>query len=153
MLQCARALSKLTRAAICGSCCPTPRISSVHASAFCSDRGTTPRKETVLLGIIGTFSGCVGPLVGVGGGIISIPIWREFTQLPQKMLSATSLVAVGVSAGTASVAFAQVGHVNFAAAGDISRSLFMCCICSLICFVFPFYSRHDLYCILQRLCP
>ena len=78
-----------------------------------------PKKETVLLGVLGAFSGCIGPLVGVGGGIISIPVWREFTALPQKMLSATSLVAVGVSACAASFAFVQADHVNFGAAGAL----------------------------------
>ena len=67
-----------------------PRFLNANASAFCSVKSPTPKKETFLLGILGTFSGCIGPLVGVGGGIISIPIWREFTTLPQKMLSATS---------------------------------------------------------------
>jgi uncharacterized membrane protein YfcA len=67
-----------------------PRFLNANASAFCSVKSPTPKKETFSLGILGTFSGCIGPLVGVGGGIISIPIWREFTTLPQKMLSATS---------------------------------------------------------------
>jgi uncharacterized membrane protein YfcA len=87
-------------------------------SAF-SVNSSVPKKETVLLGILGAFSGCIGPLVGVGGGIISIPVWREFTALPQRVLSATSLVAVGVSACAASFAFVQADHVNFGAAGAL----------------------------------
>ena len=86
------------------------------ASSFSSGRPEV-KKETLLLGVLGAFSGCVGPLVGVGGGIINIPVWREFTALPQKFLSATSLIAVGVSACAASVAFVQAGHVNLGAAG------------------------------------
>lgn len=89
------------------------------ASPF-SSNNVAPKKEIVLLGVLGAFSGCIGPLVGVGGGIISIPVWREFTALPQKMLSATSLVAVGVSACTASLAFIQGGHVDFGAAGGLT---------------------------------
>jgi uncharacterized membrane protein YfcA len=80
-----------------------------------------PKKQIFLLGLLGTFSGCIGPLVGVGGGIVSIPIWREFTALPQKVLSATSLVAVGVSACAASMAFVQAGHVSVSAAGVARR--------------------------------
>jgi hypothetical protein len=90
MLQFARAVPKLARIAVCGRRCGAPRFLNANASAFCSVKSPTPKKETFLLGILGTFSGCIGPLVGVGGGIISIPIWREFTTLPQKMLSATS---------------------------------------------------------------
>jgi hypothetical protein len=125
MLQCARAVPKLARIAVCGSRCGAPRFLNANASAFCSVKSPTPKNETFLLGILGTFSGCIGPLVGVGGGIISIPIWREFTTLPQKMLSATSLVAVGVSASAAAVAFAHAGQVNFGAAGDFLLSCFL----------------------------
>ena len=114
--RCARCYPQLTRGpAICSSRRRVWLPTSMAAS-FSSGRPEI-KKETFLLGVLGAFSGCIGPLVGVGGGIISIPVWREFTALPQKFLSATSLVAVGVSACAASVAFVQAGHVNLGAAG------------------------------------
>ena len=121
--RCLRCCPKLARAAAAGG--PSRRRApTIMASRFSSSRPEI-KKETLLLGALGAFSGCIGPLVGVGGGIISIPVWREFTALPQKILSATSLVAVGVSACAASVAFVQAGHVDLAAAGaHLSRWLF-----------------------------
>jgi uncharacterized membrane protein YfcA len=90
----------------------------IAPASTASSSNPAPKKEVLLLGVLGAFSGGIGPLVGVGGGIISIPVWREFTVLPQKLLSATSLVAVGVSACAASIAFVKAGHVDFGAAGD-----------------------------------
>ena len=112
----ARLFPKLARAAVGTSRSGAPTLKALTSNS--SSPAPTSRKEVCLLGVLGTFSGCIGPLVGVGGGIISIPIWREFTTLPQKYLSATSLVAVGVSACAASVAFVQAGQVNFWAAGS-----------------------------------
>ena len=113
----ARFFPKLARAAV-----GTSRSSAAPTLKALTSNSSSPapasKKEVFLLGVLGTCSGCIGPLVGVGGGIISIPIWREFTTLPQKYLSATSLVAVGVSACAASVAFVQAGHINFWAAGS-----------------------------------
>jgi uncharacterized membrane protein YfcA len=119
ILRCTRVVPKYARAALVNS--RSGRAQHLKAVTFrSSSSASLPKKEMCLLGLLGTFSGCIGPLVGVGGGIISIPVWREFTVLPQKVLSATSLVAVGVSACAASMAFIQAGRVDFAAAGDFA---------------------------------
>ncbi|ADH64391.1 protein of unknown function DUF81 [Allomeiothermus silvanus DSM 9946] len=65
---------------------------------------------------IGLLSGIFGGLVGLGGGVIAVPLMVSFLKLSQHRATATSLVAVVFSGLTGAFTYATQGAVDWVAA-------------------------------------
>lgn len=66
--------------------------------------------------LIGLIAGVFGGLVGLGGGVIMIPLMTRLLRFPQARAHGTSLVIVVFAGLAGSVAYFQAGNVNIAAA-------------------------------------
>lgn len=67
-----------------------------------------------LLGALGAVSGFVAGLLGVGGGIIMVPVLTGPLKVPMKSAVASSLVAVAIFSVPALVTHWVLGHINWA---------------------------------------
>ena len=67
--------------------------------------------------LIGVIVGSFGGLVGLGGGVIMVPLTVFAFKLVQKEAHGTSLVAVVFTGITAAIAYASKGAVDYLAAG------------------------------------
>jgi uncharacterized protein len=68
------------------------------------------------LATIGLVAGVFSALFGVGGGIVAVPLLILFAGLPERVATATSLGAIGITALAGVVFFAIRGdvHVGYA---------------------------------------
>ena len=78
---------------------------------------TAPYDTSVRLVAIGLAAGVFSALFGVGGGILAVPLLVLVAGLPQRVATATSLAAIGItaSAGVAVYAFRGEVDVGYAA--------------------------------------
>jgi len=74
-------------------------------------RGTTPGWEYALLGL---FTGFVSGLLGVGGGIVFVPLVTTVLGMPLKRALGTSLVVIAAVAIPGTIVHASLGHVDWA---------------------------------------
>lgn len=68
---------------------------------------------TGLLAAVGAAAGFVAGLLGVGGGIVMMPVFTKVLRLPIKVAVASSLVAVAIFSIPALVAHTLLGHINW----------------------------------------
>lgn len=61
---------------------------------------------------IGLVAGVFSALFGVGGGIVAVPLLILFTSLPERVATATSLAAIGITAFAGVLFFAIRGDVD-----------------------------------------
>ncbi|MBA2366640.1 MAG: sulfite exporter TauE/SafE family protein [Actinobacteria bacterium] len=74
--------------------------------------------KLVLLGLcIGVVAGVTSGLLGVGGGIIIVPLLVAFAALSQHQANATSLAAIVPIAAVAATRFALDGRIDWVLAG------------------------------------
>jgi uncharacterized membrane protein YfcA len=74
-------------------------------------RGTTSGRSYALLGL---FTGFVSGLLGVGGGIVFVPIVTTALGMPLKRALGTSLVVIAAIAIPGTIVHAALGHVDWA---------------------------------------
>ena len=68
---------------------------------------------TIALGIcLGLAAGVMSGLFGVGGGILAVPLLVLFAHLPERSATATSLLAIAITATAGVVAFSLRGEVD-----------------------------------------
>ena len=61
---------------------------------------------------IGLVAGIFSAVFGVGGGIIAVPLLILFARIPERIATATSLGAIGITALAGVVAFGLRGEVE-----------------------------------------
>ncbi len=61
---------------------------------------------------IGLVAGVFSAFFGVGGGILAVPLLILFVGLPERVATATSLLAIAITATAGVVAFSLRGHVE-----------------------------------------
>jgi len=66
----------------------------------------------VRLVAIGLAAGVFSAFFGVGGGILAVPLLILFVGLPERVATATSLLAIAITATAGVIAFALRGHVE-----------------------------------------
>ena len=66
--------------------------------------------------LIGLISGIFGGLVGLGGGIVMVPLLSRFLTIAQQKIHGTSLVAVVFAGISGAAAYAVNGTVDYRAA-------------------------------------
>jgi uncharacterized membrane protein YfcA len=100
----------------------TPEIETVHdpdahgAGAVPTSTAVTTRTSVGVpkLAVIGAGSGFVAGLLGVGGGVIMLPVFTRLLRIPVKEAVASSLVAVAIFSIPALVTHAVLGNINWA---------------------------------------
>ena len=78
--------------------------------------GLAARQSIPLLMALGSLAGFVAGLLGVGGGIVLVPVLTGPLRVPMRRAVASSLVAVAVFQVPALVTHIALGHVNWALA-------------------------------------
>ncbi len=68
--------------------------------------------DAVLLFGASILSGAIGAMMGVGGGIVLIPVMTGFLGMPVHLAVAASLVSIVANSGTASASFLRAGYTN-----------------------------------------
>jgi uncharacterized protein len=61
---------------------------------------------------IGLLAGLFSALLGVGGGILIVPLLILVQRFPERTAMATSLAAIGVTALAGTIGYAVIGHVD-----------------------------------------
>jgi uncharacterized membrane protein YfcA len=86
-----------------------------------SDETPHPRfRPTVpVLLVVGAISGFVAGLLGVGGGVILVPVLTVLLRFPVKTALGTSLAVVAAQAIPGTVTHAIIGNVDWAIAGGL----------------------------------
>jgi len=76
------------------------------------------RVDVPLLGLaaVGSAAGFLAGLLGVGGGIVMMPMFTNVLKLPVKVAVASSLVAVALFSVPAMITHALLGHIDWAVA-------------------------------------
>lgn len=65
------------------------------------------------LAAIGALSGFVAGLLGVGGGVIMMPLFTTILRIPARVAVASSLVAVAIFSIPAMVTHTLLGHIDW----------------------------------------
>jgi len=63
---------------------------------------------------VGPVAGFVAGLLGVGGGVVMMPLFTAVLRIPVKVAVGKSLVAVGIFSVPAKVSHALRGHIDWA---------------------------------------
>jgi uncharacterized membrane protein YfcA len=108
----------------------TPELETVHDPAAhgagaIPTAGPTPQTSRAevatrtpvgvpTLAVIGAGSGFVAGLLGVGGGVIMLPVFTRVLRIPVKEAVASSLVAVAIFSIPALITHAVLGNINWA---------------------------------------
>jgi len=71
-----------------------------------------PVSVSVLL-VVGAGSGLVAGLLGVGGGVVMMPVFTNLLKVPVKKAVASSLVAVAIFSLPALITHAVLGHIDW----------------------------------------
>ena len=73
-----------------------------------------PRSEWWRLAVIGLAAGMLSGLLGVGGGIVMVPLFVGWVRLPIKEAVGCSLACVGILAVPGTITHALLGHIDWA---------------------------------------
>jgi uncharacterized membrane protein YfcA len=79
-----------------------------------TDRAVAARDSIPLLAVAGAIAGFVAGLLGVGGGIVLVPVLTGVLHLPMRRAVASSLVGVAIFQVPALATHIWLGHVNWA---------------------------------------
>jgi uncharacterized membrane protein YfcA len=102
----------------------TPEVETVHTTES-TNPGAVPTTAATdvatrtpvggpALAAIGAGSGFVAGLLGVGGGVVMLPVFTRLLRIPVKEAIASSLVAVAIFSVPALVTHAVLGNINWA---------------------------------------
>jgi uncharacterized membrane protein YfcA len=95
---------------------PAPAAVPVGGPAAADATATAaiaPRPSFGAVAAIGSLSGLLAGLLGVGGGILLVPAYTRVLRIPPKRAVATSLVAVAMFSIPAMITHAWLGHINW----------------------------------------
>lgn len=72
-----------------------------------------PRQPATTLVVVGAGAGFLAGLLGVGGGVVMMPVFTSLLRIPVKVAVASSLVAVAIFSLPALVSHAVQGHIDW----------------------------------------
>lgn len=81
------------------------------------------RPSTAVYAITGAVSGYVSGLLGVGGGVILVPVYVSMLRLPVKTALGTSLAVVAAQAVPGSVIHTLLGHIDWPIAAGLAAGV------------------------------
>jgi uncharacterized membrane protein YfcA len=91
---------------------PSGRSAPAHIPEIANPVGRA-EPASATLAAVGAVSGFVAGLLGVGGGIVMMPMFTQVLALPLKRAVASSLVAVGIFSVPAMLTHTVLGHINW----------------------------------------
>jgi uncharacterized membrane protein YfcA len=78
------------------------------------------------VGVVGaTGAGVVSALLGIGGGIVKVPLMNLVMGVPLRVATATSNLMVGITASASAVIYASRGEIDVFAAGPTAIGVFL----------------------------
>ena len=78
------------------------------------------------VGVVGaTGAGVVSALLGIGGGIVKVPLMHLVMGVPLRVATATSNLMVGITASASAVIYASRGEIDVFAAGPTAIGVFL----------------------------
>ena len=78
------------------------------------------------LGIVGAlFAGLVSALLGVGGGIVKVPVMHVVMGVPLRMATATSNLMIGITASASAIIYLNRGGIDPLVAGPTGLGVFL----------------------------
>lgn len=78
-----------------------------------TDLAATPRTDWWRMMLIGLAAGGLSGLLGVGGGLLMIPLFTRWLRLPLKMALGTSLACAGILAIPGTITYAIIGQIDW----------------------------------------
>lgn len=95
---------------------PVPVVAETDvetAAAPHDEDATGARAARWKLGLTGLLAGGLSGLLGVGGGVLMVPLFTGWLRIPLKPALATSLACVGVLAIPGTISHAALGHIDW----------------------------------------
>lgn len=78
------------------------------------------------LGIAGSiFAGVISALLGIGGGIVKVPVMHLIMGVPLRVATATSNLMIGITASTSAIIYLLRGGLDPYAAGPTAIGVFL----------------------------
>lgn len=99
---------------------PQAASSAGDARRFVRDRSDQTGQRARFFGsllVIGAAAGLVSSFLGVGGGIVMVPLLVQLMKFPQHAAHATSMGALVLIAGSGFVSFGLAGEVDYGYVG------------------------------------
>lgn len=88
--------------------------------------GTAPAIRGMRIGMAGSFgAGIVSALLGIGGGIIKVPLMHLAMGVPLRVATATSNLMIGITAAASAVIYALNGGIDPYVAGPTAIGVFL----------------------------
>ena len=85
---------------------------------------TEPRR--LAIGVAGSFgAGIVSALLGIGGGLIKVPLMHLVLRVPMRVATATSNLMIGITAAASAVIYALNGGIDPYIAGPTAIGVFL----------------------------
>jgi len=92
-----------------------------------ADESTPPATvRNVRLGVAGSvFAGLVSALLGIGGGIVKVPVMHLVMGVPLRVATATSNLMIGITASASAIVYLARGGIDAHAAGPTAVGVFL----------------------------
>ena len=71
-----------------------------------------------------TFAGVVSALLGVGGGVVKVPVMHVVMGIPLRVATATSNLMIGITASTSAIVYVLRGGIDVYAVGPTALGVF-----------------------------
>jgi uncharacterized membrane protein YfcA len=85
-----------------------------------------PALQRVPLGIVGSvFAGVLSALLGIGGGLVKVPVMHLVMGVPLRVATATSNLMIGITASTSAIIYLLSGGIAPFAAGPTALGVFV----------------------------
>jgi uncharacterized protein len=82
--------------------------------------------ERFPLGVVGSIgAGVVSALLGVGGGIVKVPVMHLILGVPLRVATATSNLMIGITASASAIVYVLRGGIDVNAAGPTALGVFV----------------------------
>lgn len=86
----------------------------------------TPQIHGLRVGVVGSFgAGIISALLGIGGGIIKVPLMHLTMGVPLRVATATSNLMIGITAAASAVIYALNGGIDPYVAGPTAIGVFL----------------------------
>jgi hypothetical protein len=80
----------------------------------------TPATSTTRSVIVGVAAGLISGLLGIGGGLVMVPLMAGWLRMPLKQALGTSLLAITAIVIPGTIVHAALGHIDWALAGALT---------------------------------
>jgi uncharacterized membrane protein YfcA len=106
-----------------GPTVPAPTASSVLADLGLPDATSLRRFPAGIAGSLG--AGVVSAVLGVGGGIVKVPVMHLVLGVPLRVATATSNLMIGITASASAIVYLLRGGIDANAAGPTAVGVFV----------------------------